>query len=418
MTATRWRQLDASGDTRRRPPARVVIAALAIVFMFAPLVAFGVGLRARPFENHKLADAPRLSQGWSALSQLNQWATDHLPGRQQAIRINNRINRGLGDQPASPGVNAGATDALGPAITPAQSPEDSVPYPQVIEGTDGYLFFGGDAANPCTSKLSAPEILSNVRALAAAVESSGRKFVLVVAPNKSTMMPDKLPDDFLGKDCAAARSDVMWSQLSTEPFFIDLRQPLFALAPTLPDPLYLRADSHWDGPAGALATTELVERIDPAITDSFDPRQILVKSQPGDLSQLLGTTDQDTVHVTEIAAPTVTHRRADLNVNLAEPTQYISDGPPGTLVTQPTLLLCDSFALASAPSLTSIFADITLVDHLNAATDLADVVDRIVTSDVVVLEVVERDLFSGLSPMATASVVAEITAALQLHPLS
>ncbi len=57
-----------------------------LVFFFGPTVAGLLGVRSGEIDNRKLTSFPSLlNGGWKALPQLGAWASDNLPGRNQAI---------------------------------------------------------------------------------------------------------------------------------------------------------------------------------------------------------------------------------------------------------------------------------------------------------------------------------------------
>jgi hypothetical protein len=70
--------------------------ALAALFFFATPVALRMaGVTARPFENRRLADAPRVSQGFDAFPQATRFFVDRLPLREQAVRADTWISRSI-----------------------------------------------------------------------------------------------------------------------------------------------------------------------------------------------------------------------------------------------------------------------------------------------------------------------------------
>jgi alginate O-acetyltransferase complex protein AlgJ len=407
----------------RLPPAsrgsRVIVAA-ALVFLFAPAMAVIVGGRATAFENRRLAALPAVADGWGALTRLPGWLNDHLPLRQQAVQANNGIDRHVFGE--APGGTGGGSDALpgggvvGPP-TPATRGWPGAPYPEVLVGRHGYLYYGGDVATKCQATISPAAVVDRLRRLAAAVSSSGRRFVLVVPPDKSTMVPENLPAHYDGASCARTRSNAVFRGLSNQSFFLDLRPSLHRLAAApLPGPLYLPADTHWDGPAAALMVQQLVARIDPDVAETLEPRQLPDERHVADLSVLLGQSDQVTVHPVALADAAVTHLYSQIYADIYTPRYYVSSGPPGTVVRAPTLVLGDSFALSAGETLPSVFSDLTVVHHEVAATDPGSVTDAMIASDVVVFEVVERDLVSGNTPVLSPQFLARTSAVLANHP--
>jgi alginate O-acetyltransferase complex protein AlgJ len=399
---------------------RAVIAVVAVVFLFAPLAALVVGGRATAFENRRLAGFPSPGDGWAALTDLPGWLGDHLPLRQQAIQASTAISEHVFHDP--PGVGAGGTTPLpgggsaGPSALATRG-WPGAPYPEVLLGRNGYLYYGGDVATKCKSKVSPADVIARLSYLAAEVSASGRQFVLVVPPDKSTIAPENLPGRYDGEQCAQARTAAVWPQLATLPEFVDLRGPLRRLAATpLPGPLYLPKDTHWDGPAAAEFVDALVARIDPAVSGSLHARPQPDEHHVADLATLLGRADEVTVHPVDVADPAVTHLYRTVYSDISTPRYYVSSGPAGTVVRPPTVLLGDSFALAAGSTLPSVFGDLTVVHHETAGTDPATITDAIVASKVVVLEVVERDLLSANTPVLSPTFLLRVGAVLSKHP--
>ncbi len=72
----------------RRALISLAFALLAIAFFAAPVALRAVGVHANAFENRRLAEAPKLSQGWEVFQQATRFLTDRMPLREQAVRAN------------------------------------------------------------------------------------------------------------------------------------------------------------------------------------------------------------------------------------------------------------------------------------------------------------------------------------------
>ncbi len=94
----------------------------ALLFFFAPAVAFALGVR-RGDGEQPLPPVPAIGGDWDA------WATAHLPLRQQAVRANVFLTESV----------FGHAPAFGHG------------YPKVIEGRDGWLYFGDDVTEACAA---------------------------------------------------------------------------------------------------------------------------------------------------------------------------------------------------------------------------------------------------------------------------
>src|SRR5665213_1656701 len=85
-------------SVRRWTLSHALIGVLALCFFFGPAIAAGVGVRAKPIENHKLSSFPSPSQRWNVFGNFDSWAIDHLPLRDNAIETNSSIERNIFDE--------------------------------------------------------------------------------------------------------------------------------------------------------------------------------------------------------------------------------------------------------------------------------------------------------------------------------
>jgi alginate O-acetyltransferase complex protein AlgJ len=111
-------------------------------------------------------------------------------------------------------------------------------FPSMIEGRDGWLYLGADVSGACVPSRSLTDTMVSLRGLRAAVQASGRQSVLIVAPDKTTMVPEQLPADYLGKGCAAQARAEFWRRVVGEAGAIDLRPALVDIARRKGSPVY------------------------------------------------------------------------------------------------------------------------------------------------------------------------------------
>ncbi|HEY0804133.1 MAG TPA: hypothetical protein VGD84_03675, partial [Pseudonocardiaceae bacterium] len=222
----------------------------ALVFFLAPALAFVFGVRPQDFENHRLAAFPSPSSGWAFFTGMSNWATDHLPLRNLDVRAENGISTGLfGEPPAFSGTDRQAGAPVGPIQAPSPRPRPSTgggaADSQVIVGTNGWLYYAQDMTSKCGPSQPLSTTIGELVALRTAIESSGRSLVLVIAPDKSTVLPRYLPDSYPGKDCATQAANPFWSAVTSNAGAIDLRAGLRTLDTSNQQPVYYPADTHW-----------------------------------------------------------------------------------------------------------------------------------------------------------------------------
>lgn len=402
---------------RTRRPLAMLIAGL---FFFGPLGAFALGVRPAAFENRALAELPSPGDGWSFFPDFTTWAVDHLPLRQQAVQAYAAGSERLfGEQPSYGGTDQGPLGGTPTGEDPADGQQTQ--YPRVIEGDDGWLYFGTDVANMCDPARSIDETLQRLDRLAEAVEASGRRFVLTIAPDKTTVVPENLPDSYLGQDCAAERRQAFWDALrSASPdWYVDLRGPLED-EQDRSGPIYRPTDTHWAPHGAAVYARELAGHLDRRLLDDFEVVENGTATRPGDLGRMLGSRSEDEFPDVSIERPGV----APVGRESLELPEMPLDGPVTVrdtttgayLFPEPTLLLGDSFSNSSRGVLGGLFADLTLLHNEVAASSPQITADAMADADVVVYEIVERTIGSGRGALIDDATLAAVETTLAANP--
>lgn len=379
-----------------------LLLAIALLFVFGPALAFVAGARPHEIENRRLSTFPSPSDGWDFFPELNAWANDHLPLRSRAIKANTSLSEGVFGQTPQYG---GSTDGIG--VIPQGGKPDGRQYPKVVEGKDGWLFYGGDFQNPCQPVATIDQTMAGLQRFTDILRRSGRQVVFTVAPDKSEMNPDRLPATYLGSDCAPPRRAQLWQRLQSDPpsSYVDLKGPLAALAKTSPEPLWRAHDTHWATRGAAVYVQRVIDAIRPGLWQ----QDSLVSTGPvhkvGDLSVLLGTPKTDTWAGYAVQRPGVTVTSATTGLLSATSTRApLIDG---------ALVLGDSFTQASR-ELLAPFVTRARILHPNTATaSPGGLVGAIKGSKVVVLEVVERDVVAGNVAVAHSDFLDQLEAGLR-----
>jgi alginate O-acetyltransferase complex protein AlgJ len=413
----------AGSRPRRRLTRRPVALALALVFFFGPFAALVLGARPQAIENRRLTEFPSLSDGWSFFPQFTSWATDHLPLRGEAVRGNAALSEAVfGEAPSYRGETGGGPTSGVPAdgedSQDGGAPED---YPRVIAGDEGWLYYGADVANLCLPTRAVSEVMERLDRLATAVEASGRRFVLVVAPDKTSAYPDALPDTYVGEDCAQEVREEFWDAIdeTPPPGYIDLRGRLRAEQERTGEPLYRRTDTHWVPRAAALYALALADRLDPALSADTDLVETGSADRLGDLGVLIGQRREDEIEQVELRRPGVTPVGRD-SLDLPEmpygAETFTNETTSAPLFEPGTLLLGDSFTSASRTMLGQFFARLTLLHNEVAGRSPQLVADLMAANDVVVLEIVERTIASGRGPIIDDAALTAIETTLAATP--
>ena len=211
--------------TRNRNVVRIVIASLALVFFFGPALAAAAGVRTPAIENHKLGPLPKASDGWSSFSIFDTWATDHLPLRNDAIKANTTVERDVFGETPDYGANGTATTATAAGVAGISAPQPPAPaassappdFPTVVAGIDGWLYYGTDFRDACNPVLSPAVIAQQFGRLSQIIQRAGKKFVMVIAPDKSDIYPEYLPVADQGVTCTSKAQAALWAALAANP---------------------------------------------------------------------------------------------------------------------------------------------------------------------------------------------------------
>ena len=399
----------------------------AVVFFLTPLVGLTVFGQPPSIENRALHKFPSLADGWNFFPELGPWAVDNLSFRQSAIQAADGLSRSLFGEPMAqdggdPSQPAAGPIAAAPAPTasapvPGAPPLDNEPppvagYPRVILGRNNWLYFGYDTQGKCQPQQPLETVIGNLVKLRAAVEASGRKFVLLVPPDKSTAVPENLPSEYPGRSCAVAYSQNFWSQVTTEAGAVDLRPLLAKLGPSA----YFPQDTHWTYAGGLIMTRALAGAITPGVDLTWRVTTGAKFSGPADLPPMLAQTGTDSGQTYRLAPDGGVDRAQQGPFDLRNTVSFHTDSPVTGMVTSKTAMITDSFTNYAAPFLAATFSDVTLTPSSAVQQDPAAEAKRLVDSDTVVLEVVERNLAAGISPLTQPAVLDVLTQQLAAHP--
>ncbi|SDZ41406.1 alginate O-acetyltransferase AlgX-related protein [Herbiconiux ginsengi] len=399
---------DSPKRPRRDQARRIVVFPLvaALVVFFLPAVAYAVGVRAQTIDNRPLAAFPTLDDGWNALPKLQAWAIDHLPLRGEAVTADTQLSQALFNEAPKFGAAGGGIGVAGVGSQSADGATAGIQYPQVIQGSDGWLYFGSDAASPCQPEESVSTIVDGFQTLSDAATASGRKLVIVVAPDKSTIHPEHLPDQFAGKTCMLERK-AEFSQAMTglkDTTVIDMVTPLKSYEQANPGSVWRKDDTHWTPQGSMVFTQQLLQTLDPSLLQSAPFTIGAPEQEPGDLSHLVGEQGYEAIPPVTVDRPGVA---LSLNGKPIAPADVLPVGysPINVRATstdaplyQPrTVLLGDSFFDASRSLVAPFFADFWYVHNMSgdipgATATLGGVLKDTQT---VVYEVVERSAASG-----------------------
>ncbi|HEX2289737.1 MAG TPA: hypothetical protein VHH53_05980 [Pseudonocardiaceae bacterium] len=421
MSVTGRRHIDVDQAPRQHPERRpcrggrrFTALLCAVMFFLSPTIALSLGAQAARFENRPLAAFGDPRDGWPWLAGLPAWAADNLPFRDGAVRMAEAVSRNLFSEPARLPVPA-VQSPVGPrAMAPIMPAAHA--FPSVIEGRDGWLYLGADVSGACLPSRSLDDTLDSLRRIRGVVESSGRQFVLVVAPDKTTMVPEYLPAEYVGRDCSAQARGEFWRRVVAEAGAIDLRPALAEIARRKASPVYYPADTHWSQEGGLAMTYAVADRIASGITQSWQIAPAGSIPWPDDISPLIGRSGERAIPTYSLAPAGLPDRTRPVISDFRVPL-HLSSAPAAGTVDRPVRMIADSFTQFASRYLAATFTNITVVHPDTAAAAPWSAGELLAGGDVVVLEVAERNLLSGKSPILLHPVITEIGSQLASRPV-
>jgi alginate O-acetyltransferase complex protein AlgJ len=428
---------------RRRPRIPALSLAAALVFFFGPAIAFTLGDRAAPIENRPLAGTPSLDSGWQVIPGFNAWAVDHLPLRSQAVRADTNLSEAVFGEPPPSGNHT--TSGIGSVAAGNATPNSAgagpsiSAAPRVIQGKDGWLYLDDDFSLACNPKLSLPAVIDGLKRLHTAIEASGRKLVISVVPDKSTAVPQNLPESFAFKTCSERPRSEFWQEIvASKVPFVDLREPLAKAERAARHPLYLSLNTHWNMQGAAVWTESVLAALDrrliegmaiPGVDEGAPSNESPFVAGPvtdmlGDLTVMLGSPRKEPMPqiLLRRKGVTLSSDGVPLPGNLPPPIKTESAGMPKTIEASTTAApLYPGRTLFLGDSFFDIFGGVLFAPFMSTLTpvyvleDPAKITQNIINADTVVLEVAERSLSSGGVPFLRPDALAELERSLAAH---
>jgi alginate O-acetyltransferase complex protein AlgJ len=398
----------------------------ALLFFVTPAMLWVFGGRPAEIENHRLAGFPSITEGWGFFTGLPEWATDQLIFRKAAINAADGVSRGLFGEPA-PFDQGGEADGGPLPGSPAPAPNTGAPdepgakqhdagYRRVVQGTDGWLYYGFDVDAKCSPATPFTETVAKLRELRAAVESSGRQFVFVIAPDKTTMVPQHLPASYPGEDCSREAAPDFWRLLTGLGGALDLRPALYTAAQQLGRPVYPAKDTHWRDEGSLVLTRTIAEAVRPGVTQTWQSAPIDAYTSLADLPTLLGRQEEKQSTRYDLRPDGHTNRAAPYVADTDEPAYRISAPMPET-VNKRTLIFGDSFTNASSRYLAGGFSHLTMLAYPAMGERPETAVQAFADAEVVVVQVVERGVAAGNLPFLEDGFIERVRQTLAARPI-
>jgi alginate O-acetyltransferase complex protein AlgJ len=170
-------------------------------------------------------------------------------------------------------------------------------FPQVLVGENGWLEYSVSGELDAFQNFSGPDshllrIQQKLNALNERLKQQNTTLILIVAPDKVTIYPDKIPGEIkkVGEKSQLDRLVELMGK-SNSPILLDLRPAL--LEGRKSQQLYYKTDTHWNGLGGFIAYQQVMQRISLTYPDlqPFNLNNFNVKENKPtimDLSKIMG----------------------------------------------------------------------------------------------------------------------------------
>jgi hypothetical protein len=390
-------EIPTPGPVRESKATKAVIALLGVGLLFGPWAAYAAGARSQPVpgENRALAGRPQID-GFQTFNEITAYAADHFPLRDAAIRGNkNLIHDLFGESPSYFG---------------------SAGNQQVLVGDNGWLYFMDDFNEACSPKIPLNQVVAGVQRLNKMLTDSGRRLVLTVPPDKSTVDTANLPKSFELKQCSEAARAQRWKAIRSMgiPGYVDVRSAIEKQEKEKGKPAFLTYDTHWNQDSAVTFVESVVKQLDPTLLQHTQVQAGQFYTEQGDLAILNQDPKYFPYQAVYIVRDGVTSLQTPepLLPNDAYTITHVHSTTkgPAALFQPRTTWIGDSFtqrALTAPGKITPFFANLVRVPELTKAvlannaqnrfydTAKARMIEEIVKSKVTVVELVERT-FAGV----------------------
>jgi alginate O-acetyltransferase complex protein AlgJ len=381
---------------------RYGFAALALAFLMLPPLLAIAGVSGGPLERERVAKAPDLGDSWDAFDQATSYVTQRLPFRAEGVDANTWIaNNFWGRAPdygrggparALPfeSVQAGGGAGGGYNQTGGAAKQN----PVVATGPNGWLFLQGEIDTLCRPPVAFAPALERWTRMVDTIRASGRKVVLLVVPEKSTVYPEQMNPSAPGWRCAQRNKLRLWDLLQSQgdPDIVPLLQPLLALKQSDPAHLvYLKLNSHWNSAGALLLPQKGLERVGGPVQVRPEDVQRQVRRIKSDLGAFAGRAGaSERAQFRQIARPGEAPFR-DLTKKGGVPL-FSHPGGPKTVVPGNTLFLHDSFGDSALPMFPHYASRIAIAEWITSSK--SQILNLVRQSNTVIVETVERDFLN------------------------
>ncbi len=342
------------------------IAVVFVAMLTTPLVLLAAGFRPGAIENKEPAAFPALDLG--ALldqdlgSELNAYFEDALPGVDAAVEANAWLHQQLGESP----------------------------NPDVILGRDGWLFWSHTLNQPCMGPDETAAFVDVVARANAVVTSTGRRFLLAIAPDKPSIYPEMMKSE----PTCVLQTAASLRQVDLPGVLVTTWDDMEAAKGR--EPLYLVLDTHWTMAGAAVHAAAVVDTLAPG---SWQPDALVATGEAekqGDLTDMMGLPASETEiqYVSRPPGLVTTETVTRVETAAGEPVPGLEaheTTTPGAPLGGATVVLHDSYGWSLLPVISPYFEDAVFLRRVSPAFSYLQ--PYLAAADTVIHTSVQRDLY-------------------------
>lgn len=249
-----------------------LITGIFIFILISPYIGWLIGVDIKLEEKRSLAEMPELSiegiKDQKYFSSVEQYFNDHFSYRGMLIKLKNWIDYYV---------------------------FHTSPSPKVHIGKDGWLYyfrteheyFRIDDCIPGERK----RMLNLARELhyrERIVEASGRRFILIIVPDKTTIYPEYFGVERPDVRCYKNRYDLLLTYMKKYPVKNFVRLDNILVAAKKRQQVYYKTDTHWNYYGAMLASMAVLKHLAGKEWMAYFPRmEMRTKPYAGDLSKMI-----------------------------------------------------------------------------------------------------------------------------------
>jgi len=278
---------------------------------------------------------------------------------------------------------------------------DTSPSPLVHIGTDGWFYFKSGMKDyfkdSCDNRKKAREIARELNSMEKVINADGKRFFLIVAPDKATIYPEYTGVKRNTGICGKSFYDLFLEALDEFPVrgFIRLDKKLIAAKKD--SLLYYKKGTHWNYRGSALASKAILERLStPDRTGRMPHIKFAPRVLTRDLADLFGLNIfemTESARITKKAGKVHKEKMPRLPNGLTHLRMRAVSKTQSPLLPR-TVLYRDSFMTLPLTLIDGSFEWIDALWSPRLPLNDKKYLDLLSASNIIILEIVERNLYN------------------------